>query len=401
VGGCDNIPCIANQTQFRNRRCFLRFLAQSPLLAAAAQQSGGVISDPKSALNVMDFEAVARQALPPAHWGYLATGVDDDATVAANREGFRHLQLRPRRLVDVSHTELRTNLFGATYESPIWIAPVGSQKAFHPEGELAVARAAKNKGSLVVLSTNTTTPIERVAESAGRPIWYQLYTTNSWPITEKLVRHADRAGCPVLVLTVDQPVGRNTETLERFKRMDTRDCKLCHVPDQGFRRKPMFDGIDMKGVNLNQSAMTWDVVRKLKDLTAMKLVLKGIETREDAQLCCETGVDGIIVSNHGGRETEAGRATIDSLPEVLNGVAGRIPVLVDGGFRRGTDIIKALALGARAVGIGRPYVWGLAGFGQPGVERVVDLLRAELELVMRQCGSRSPADLTPALVLKH
>ena len=181
-----------------------------------------MLADPKSALNVMDFEAVARKALPPAHWGYLATGVDDDATVAANREGFRRIQLRPRRLVDVSHSDLRTELFGTTYDAPIWIAPVGSQKAFHPEGELGVARAAHAKGMLQILSTMTTTPIERVAEAAGRPIWYQLYSTSSWSITEKLVRHAHRSGCPVLVLTVDQPVDRHTETLERFKRARTR-----------------------------------------------------------------------------------------------------------------------------------------------------------------------------------
>jgi isopentenyl diphosphate isomerase/L-lactate dehydrogenase-like FMN-dependent dehydrogenase len=161
----------------------------------------------------------------------------------------------------------------------------------------------------------------------------------------------------------------------------------------------MFAGIDMTGVTSNQPAMTWDLVKRLKDLTKMKLVLKGIETAEDAHACCEHGVNGIIVSNHGGRAEESGRGTIECLPEVVEAVAGRVPVLVDGGIRRGTDIFKALALGARAVGVGRPYVWGLAAFGQPGVERVLDILRVELELVMRQCGARSIEDIRRSMVM--
>jgi 4-hydroxymandelate oxidase len=381
-----------------SRRQFLRFLAQSPLVAAQADSP--VIGNPKDALNVMDFEPAARKALPPAHFGYLATGVDDDATVKANREAFGRFQLRPRRVVDVTkRADLATELFGTKWETPIVIAPVGSQNAFHPEGELAVARAAGAKKTLQILSTVTTSPIERVAEAAGRPIWYQLYATSRWEVTGKLVLHAARAGCPVLVLTVDLPVGRHTETLERLKRTDTRNCSGCHAAGGSFRRKPMFEGIDMTGVTLNQPAMTWEFVRRVKDLTPMKLVLKGIETREDAQLCCENGVDGIIVSNHGGRAEESGRGAIECLPEVVGAVAGRVPVLVDGGFRRGTDILKALALGARAVGVGRPYLWGLAAFGQAGVERVLELLRAELELVMRQCGARSIAEIGRSLVV--
>jgi 4-hydroxymandelate oxidase len=190
-------------------------------------------------------------------------------------------------------------------------------------------------------------------------------------------------------------VGRNAEMQKRFERTDSRKCALCHPaePAAYFRRKPMFEGIDMTGVTLNNPAMTWESVRRLKALTRIKLVLKGIETREDAQLSVENGVDGIVVSNHGGRAEESARGTIDCLPEVVDAVRSRIPVLVDGGFRRGTDIFKALALGASAVCIGRPYLWGLGAFGQAGVERVLDLLRAELELVMKQCGTRSIAEI--------
>lgn len=389
-----------------NRRRFLEFLAGSSVFGvtglAGPDQNAAPLASPADAIDVMDFEAAARHALPPAHFGYMETGVDDDATLHANRAGYSRLQIRPRRLVDATHTALTAEIFGTTWETPIVIAPCGSQRAFHPDGEEATARAAGSRRTLMILSTVTTCPIEQVAQAAKRPIWYQLYPTSRWEITEKLVRHAEAAGCPVLVLTVDASNGRNTETLERLKRLDSRKCTMCHPagPVAFFRRKPMFEGIDMQGVTLNNPAMAWDFVRRLKSLTRMKLVLKGIETQEDARLCIENGVDGIIVSNHGGRETESGRATIESLPEVVGAVGGRIPVLVDGGVRRGTDIFKALALGATAVGIGRPYLWGLSAFGQAGVERVLDILRAELLLVMKQCGTPSISAISRSFVTR-
>ncbi|HLG15690.1 MAG TPA: alpha-hydroxy acid oxidase [Blastocatellia bacterium] len=397
-----------------NRRAFLKFLAGSPLLAgviplkeALRQISDGVISSPAEAINVLEFEAAARKALPPAHFGYMATGVDSDATLKANREGFSHYQLRPRRLVDVSRIDMSAELFGTRWDTPIVIAPVGSQKAFHPEGEIAVARAAQTKKTLQILSTVTTSSVEDVSNARGGPIWYQLYPTNRWEATQKMIKRAEAAGCPVLVFTVDQFGGRNTETQQVLRRSDARQCSTCHGSASGpdptnlayYRRKPMFDGLALTGLTRSTPEMTWEFVKKLKDATPMKLVLKGIVTGEDAALCLENGVDGIIVSNHGGRAEESGRATIDCLQEVIQVVGGRIPVLIDGGFRRGTDIFKALALGARAISIGRPYVWGLAAFGQPGVERVLDILRRELEIVMRQCGTRSLKEIGPAFIV--
>ena len=393
---------------FHSRRDFLRFLAASPLLAgspavlqALSQASlNDVIGSPADALSVLDFEAAARKALPPAHWGYMTTGVDDDATLRANREGFAHYQIRPRRLVDVRKVDTSTELFGSTWGTPIVLAPVGGHKMFHPEGEIAVARAAKAKGHLQILSTVTTSSVEDVIAARGGPIWYQLYPTSSWDVRLKVVKRAEAAGCPVLVLTVDLSGGRNLETADRFKKLDTRRCESCHEPGPTavYKRRPMFDGIDMKGVGVNDAALTWDDVKRLKDSMKMKLVVKGIETHEDAELCLKSGVDGIIVSNHGGRATETGRATIDILPEVVQAVGGRIPVLVDGGFRRGTDIFKALALGARAVAVGRPYIWGLSAFGQPGVEAVLDILSRELQLIMRQSGVRAIRDIGAAYV---
>ena len=383
-----------------HRRRFLRFLAASPLFAEAwAQQAWPIITSAKDAVDVMDFEEAARRVLPPAHWGYMASGVDDDFTQKMNREGFKRFQLRPRRLVDGSKPDLKTEIFGVTWETPIFLCPVGGQRMFHPDGEIAVARAARAKKTTQILSTATSTAVEDVAHALGSPLWYQLYMPNRWEGTEKLVRRVEEAGCPVLAWTVDELQGRNMETAERFRRLDTRDCVSCHATARGGRAPddmPMFKGIPG---GMNPATATWGYVDRLKKLTKMKLLLKGLDTREDARLAREHGVDGIIVSNHGGRSTETGRSTIEALGEVVDAAGSQIPVLVDGGFRHGTDVYKALALGARGVGIGRPYVWGLSAFGQEGVERVLDILHAELGLIMRQCGTPTIAQITRASVM--
>jgi isopentenyl diphosphate isomerase/L-lactate dehydrogenase-like FMN-dependent dehydrogenase len=384
-----------NTSTAANRRHFLRFLAGSPLVAHALAQQQGALSA-KDVLNVLDFEELAHKNIPPAHWGYMASGVDDDATLRANRAGFQKIQLRPRRLVDASKTDTSLQMFGATWESPIFLCPVGGQKAFHASGEVGVARAAKGKKMIQCLSTQTSTSIEEVTQALGTAPWYQLYMPADWASTEKMIRRVEATGCPVLAWTVDLLGGRNTETAEKFRRLDTRDCGLCHTTPQGGRRpRPMFEGIE----GGNPSGATWSYVERLKKMTRMKILIKGIETGEDGRLARESGADGVIVSNHGGRATETYRSTIEALPEVVDAVAGQIPVFVDGGFRRGTDIYKALALGARAVGVGRPYIWGLGAFGQEGVERVIDILRAELALVMRQCGTPTLARISRAAVL--
>lgn len=388
-----------------DRRRFLRFLAASPLAAPVWAQAPVIISRPKDALNVMDFEPAARRALPPAHWGYLATGVDDDKTLRNNREAFDHYQLRARRLVDVTHANLAIDVFGARWDWPVYISAVGSQRAFHPEGEIAAARAAKARQTMQMLSTVTSFPLEDVAKALGTAPWYQLYMPTTWADTEKMVKRAEAAGCPVLAWTIDLLAGRNTETAIRFARADQRDCLTCHVTSptagantQRNRGKPMFAGLSGE---MNPPGATWSYVERLKKMTRMKLVLKGIDTPEDALLARQYGADGVVVSNHGGRSTETGRGTIDILPEVVDAVGPQFPVFVDGGFRRGSDVYKALAIGARAVGIGRPYIYGLAAFGQEGVERVLDILRTELTLTMRQCGTPSVAKITRASILRN
>ena len=389
---------------FSARRAFLRFLACSPLAARAMAQES-TIANAKDALNVMDFEPLAHKALPPAHWGYMTTGVDDDLTVRMNREAMAHYQLRARRLTGVAKADLRTEIFGANWDMPIYVSAVGHQKQFHPQGELATARAAKAQKTMQMLSTVSNNSVEDVAKALGTPPWYQLYMPSTWEETEKMVRRAEAAGCPVLAWTIDTLAGRNTETATRLARTDTRDCLSCHVVNpiggslaQRNRAKPMFAGLSGE---MNPVGADWSYVDRLKKMTQMKLVLKGIDTGEDARLAREHGADGVVVSNHGGRAAETGRGTMDILPEVVDAVGGQIPVFVDGGFRRGTDVFKALAIGARAVGIGRPYIWGLSSFGQAGVERVLEILRAELALTMRQCGVASVPQITRASVLKN
>ena len=381
----------------QDRRRFLQFLAASPLFAHAWTQLPPLtLASASDAITLMDFEDAARRALSPAHWGYMSSGVDDDLTVRRNRDGFSRFQLRPRRLVDVTTPDLRVDVFGLTWDSPLFLCPVGGQRMFHPDGELAVARAASAKNVMQVLSTATSIPVEDVARALKVPPWYQLYMPVTWDGTERLIRRVEAAGCTVLVWTVDLLGGRNMETAERFRRADTRDCTACHSTARGGRSLDQLTMLAGIPGGMNPPAANWDYVDRLKKLTPMKLVLKGIETGDDARLARERGVDGLIVSNHGGRALETGRSTIEALGEVVDAAGTAMPVLVDGGFRRGTDVFKALALGAKAVGIGRPYVWGLGAFGQQGVERVLDILRAELQLTMRQCGTRAVKEITRA-----
>jgi 4-hydroxymandelate oxidase len=400
--------------QLTSRRRLLQFLAASPLFARNALAEGlrpsdpaewaprgldKLIADPTQALDVFDFEPVMKKNVPPAHFGYMATGADDEITLRANREGFKKFELRPRRLVDVSKIDMSAEILGTRYDSPIVIAPAGSNRAFHPDAEIAVARAAKAGNHLQILSTVATTSIEDAIAARGAPVWFQLYTTQRWEVAEGLVKRAEAAGAPVIAVTLDVRSPSKWETFVRLRRTDTRDCGSCHGLNDYLSRKPNFTGIDLGGVSSTVvTNLTWDLIKRLRDTVKVKLVLKGILAHEDAKLATDAGIDAVIVSNHGGRVEDGVSATIDVLPEIVQAVGGRIPVLVDSGFRRGSDIVKALALGAQAVCIGRPYLWGLGAFGQPGVERVLAILRAETRNAMAQLGAPSPKDLTPAMV---
>jgi 4-hydroxymandelate oxidase len=407
-----------------NRRRFLQFVAASTALSYADKLAfaetllpksklsdpmmwapldpNTLIKTPKDAINVFDFEPVMRQNVPPAHFGYMASGIDDEVTLRANREGFLKFQLRPRRLVDVSKVDTSVDILGTRYASPIMIAPTGGHKAYNGDGEEGVARAAKAGDHLMILSTQTSTSVEDVIKARGAPIWMQLYATNKFEVAAHHIKRAEKAGCTGLAVTVDRSGGRNQETLFRLQRTDTRQCNSCHDNSSlaaAQADKPMYEGVDLAGLrNIQSSAMSWDYLKRLRDLTKMKVVVKGLLAWEDAKLAADYGYDAIIVSNHGARSEDSGRSTIDALPEIVEAVNGRMPILIDSGFRRGTDVCKALCMGATAVAVGRPYLWGLGAFGQPGVERVLELLRAELSGIMQQVGAPSVKHLTPAMV---
>ena len=396
------------QSIIETRRGFLRFLAASPLLGMTGagrlladetldktDLAEHLISAPDEALDVFDFHNVARRVLPTSHYGYVATGTDGNETLQANRAAFRRIYLRALRMVDTSNVSLHTELLGENLDSPIVLAPVGSQKAFHADGELATARAARAQGHLQILSNVSTHSIEDVIEARGEPVWFQLYPTSKWSTAKIMIERAEAAGAGVLVLTVDLNSNSNRVLLGQFARADERDCSTCHGPgpDAWLKTKPMYEGTGSVSADWDMSAMTWDYIGRLREATSMKIVVKGIVTAEDAADCVTYGADAVYVSNHGGRAEASGWGALECLPEVVAAVDGRVPVMIDSGFRRGTDIFKALALGADAVCIGRAYIWALAAFGQAGVEKVLEMLRAELGMVMGQMGAVSVADI--------
>src|SRR5258708_10198324 len=379
----------------RSRRLILGGLAAAPALLGMPRLGFGLGSaDPAAdaaavtvdqVLNVADFEGLARAKLPPAHFGYVATGADDDRTVFLNHDAYSHIEIRSRRFVDVSKLDTRCSVFGSLWKQPFYFSAVSSMRAFHPEAEVAVARACASRDVEMMLSTGSSCSVEEVTAARNAPVWQQLYATDDWRVTEAIVRRAEKAGCTAILLTVDGPPGRNSETLLRAMRRDGRECTQCHVGGSHdmWRKAPMFVGVDVSRVTqLLPTTLSGDYLERLRKLVTVKFLVKGVVTAEDATQAFHAGVDGIVVSNHGGRQEETLRSTIECLPEIVAAVGGRIPVFIDGGIRRGTDIFKALAMGATAVGIGRPQAWGLAAFGQAGVEAISDILTRELRALL-------------------
>jgi len=383
------------------RRRFLRYLAASPLFAAAQSLPAKAanefwrdftITSADQALDIFDLEKMAKDNVPPAHWASLIGGTEGDQDVLANRQGFTKFRLKPRRLVDTSKLDTSVTLFGRKWPTPIILDPVSRLNAFHPDGEAAVAAAARKRDHLQVYATLATHPIEEVIEARGEPVWCQLYPTADWAITQGLVKKQEAAGCPVVMVTIDNPSTMGRVTAARGKQNDSRTCTDCHSTEPGgaYARLPMFDDLDTTRLTATvTNKLTWDLIPRLRDLTKMKIILKGIMSAEDAALAVQHKVDGIVVSNHGGRSEESGLSTIEVLPEVVKAVGGRMPILIDSGFRRGSDIFKALALGATAVCVGRPYVWGLAAYGEAGVDRALQILTEEFKSAMISFGAPS------------
>jgi 4-hydroxymandelate oxidase len=340
-------------------------------------------------INVADYEAAALERLSRATHGYYAGGAGDEATLRDNVAAFGRWYLRPRVLVDVAACSTATTVLGQPISMPLLVAPLALQRGGHPDGEIGMARAARAAGTIVCLSTiATATPAEVAATDALR--WFQLYAFEDAGLTRDLIAQARSAGFTALVVTVDAPVRGRREREQRL----------------GFA---LPDGIsvaafDLRGISLQVSqgmiarSLTWSDVGRFAEESGMPVVLKGILTAEDARLACEHGAAGLVVSNHGGRQLDGVLAAIDALPEVAEAVDGRIEVLFDGGIRRGTDVMKALALGARAVLAGRAPFWGLVVDGEAGATRVLGLLRDEILMALQLLGCNAPDEVTRAHV---
>jgi 4-hydroxymandelate oxidase len=350
-------------------------------------------------VNLHEYEPLARAAMSEMAWDYMAGGGGDEQTLGWNRERLNATRILPRVLRDVSAVDTRLSLLGLSLPFPILLAPTGFQRLFHDEGELATARGAGAAGALYTLSTPATTSLEDVAKVAKAPVWFQLYVQRDRDFTLELVKRAKAHGYRAIVLTVDTPVLGARDREQRRQLELPPGMELPNLRGLGQRsNEPTFQH-GTRNPFLDPS-LTWKDLAWLAGEIELPVVVKGVLHPDDARLAIEHGAAAIGVSNHGGRNLDTVPATIDALPAVVDAVAGRVPVLFDGGVRRGVDVVKALALGASAVMIGRPYLWGLAAAGSDGVTRVVRLLVTELELAMAQCGAASLAELTRELILR-
>jgi isopentenyl diphosphate isomerase/L-lactate dehydrogenase-like FMN-dependent dehydrogenase len=339
-------------------------------------------------VNVFDYEKLARTRMAPPLWDYYQGGSDDEVTMRECRAAFERIKLRPRVLVDVRREvlDMSTSVLGVPVSMPVLIAPVALHCMAHPEGECATAQAAGRAGTLMIASTVATRTIEEIAQAASGPLWFQLYTYPSLNVAEMLVHRAEDAGYRAIVLTVDLPRLGNREK-------DLRNNVT--IPPAPYQ-EANFIGIEKEGQAW--VSLTWKSIEWLRSITTLPILLKGILTEEDARLAVEHGVEGIVVTNHGGRQLDTAIPGIEALPEIVDAVVGHCEIYFDGGIRRGTDILKALALGARAVLVGRPVLWGLAVNGADGAFSVLELLRKELELAMALSGRPTLASIDRSLL---
>jgi isopentenyl diphosphate isomerase/L-lactate dehydrogenase-like FMN-dependent dehydrogenase len=337
-----------------------------------------------SPVNVWDYERLAEERLDPGAHGYYAGGAGDEITLRDNVDAYRRWQLRPRVLVDVAGCTTSTTVLGHELSMPLLVAPVAFQRVAHPDGEVGMARAAAAVGTGMCLSTLATATPAEVAET-GVTRWFQLYVFRDDGVTRELVANAVEAGFTALVLTVDTPVLGRRERDYRTGFTIPPEIAVASLGQGGVTPQEAFA--------LMSESVSWHDVERLASECGLPVLVKGVLTHEDARLACEHGAAGIVVSNHGGRQLDGVAATIDALPEVVDEVAGRVEVLVDGGIRRGTDVVKALALGATAVLAGRAPLWGLAAGGEAGARHVLELLRDEILLALKLVGAASPSDV--------
>ncbi|HEV2703648.1 MAG TPA: alpha-hydroxy acid oxidase [Steroidobacteraceae bacterium] len=325
-------------------------------------------------LNVFDYELIARRLLPPAIWDYICAGADDEVTLARNRYSFEKILLRPNALVDVSRVDTSTNVLGHSIAAPILIAPTGQHAFVSPEAEIATARAAAAADTILIASTSSSRSIEEIAGAATCPLWFQLYLFRDRDRSAAMVKRAEATGCRAIALTVDAPRwGRKERSLRTEDALPWRIGNLEALPPTKFEYP---DG----------APATWADVAWLRKFTKLPIVLKGILTAEDALQAANHGVEAVVVSNHGGRQLDGALASIDALPEIAAAVGDKLEVYLDSGIRRGTDVLKSLALGARAILVGRPVLWGLAVHGAEGAQEILRMLQNELTWAMALSG---------------
>jgi 4-hydroxymandelate oxidase len=348
--------------------------------------------------DVMQFEALARARLSKMAYDYVRTGGSDEITMQENRAAFDQIRISPRTLVDVSHLDTSLSLFGAELSFPILLAPIAYHCVYHPEGELATARGANAAGAIYTISSFTTTAIDEIARNTQHPIWFQLYVQRDRAFTKDMVQRAVAAGCKAVCLTVDTPVLGNRYGQLSFGLPKHLEC--VHLRGLSFNGAPAGHRTQRSKIfdPLFDASFNWNDLEWLRSNATVPVLLKGIMSPEDGFRAVDYGADGVIVSNHGGRNLDRLPATIDALPRVVDAVAGRIPVLLDSGIRRGADVLIALARGAKAVFVGRPYIYGLAAGGAQGVERVVNILRDEFERAMALSGRRSLAEIDSSVL---
>jgi 4-hydroxymandelate oxidase len=344
-------------------------------------------------INLFDFEAAAKERLPKEEYDYIAGGATDELSVERNRLAFSSWALRPRVLRDVSRLDLSTTIFGMKIGLPVLIAPCGGHKKAHPEGELATYRAAASRGTVLTMSANSSSSFEELAAAASGALWVQLYPFRDKNMTQEWLDRAERAGYKAICVTLDSqwPPKRERNIRNNYKRIRG----VNYPPASADAPRPA-----ARAGEGSDPAATWDDLKWIKEATKLPVVAKGIMTGEDVEACIVAGVDGVIVSNHGGRHLDNTLATIEVLPEAVAAAKGRVEIFLDGGIRRGADVVKAIALGAKAVFIGRPLFWGLAVDGERGVARVLDILREEIEITMAKCGRPTIADIDAGVVVK-
>jgi 4-hydroxymandelate oxidase len=358
------------------------------------QASPAAASEP---VCLADFEPLAKAKMPVMGWEYVSGGAADELTMKWNKEAFQRIRLKPRVLVDVSRLDTRITLFGQEHAFPIILAPTAAQKLTHPEGELATARGASAANTAMVLSSFSNTSLEDVAAVTKKPLWFQLYAQTDHGFTRELVQRAEAGGYRALCLTVDTPItgARNRETRANVKLQSLPNMK--GLKGFGNESTVQTGSLDIFSSVLD-AALSWKDVEWLRSFAEVPLLVKGVLNPDDADRAVQAGVAGIMVSNHGGRNLDTVPATIDALPQVADKVAGRVPVFVDGGIRRGTDVLKALALGANAVLIGRPYLYGLGAEGEAGVTKVINILQREFAMAMALTGRTTIASIDRSVI---